>query len=188
MMATSIPMVAAGELKRTWGWFLALGICLIVLGTIALGVPVLVTDVSVLILGWLLLIGGVLQAIHGFMRRAWEGFFVDLLVGLLYVVVGFMFIDHPLATAEMLTLMMAALLMLGGLFRIVAVFSTNLQHRLWLLLNGAITLVLGVMIWKQWPESALWVIGLFIGIDMIFNGWALVMLALAVRSVPAEST
>ncbi len=188
MMATGIPMVGVEGLKRNWAWFLGLGICLIVLGTLALGSTVFVTLLSVEFLGWLLLIGGVMQAAHGFMRRAWQGFFVDLLVGLLYMVVGLMFIDNPLATAGALTLMMSVFLILGGVFRIAAVFATRLHNRIWLLLNGVITLVLGVMIWKQYPESALWVIGLFIGIDMIFNGWALVMLALAVRSAPAEST
>ena len=133
MMAANFPVPALGELKRNWGWFLALGVTLIVLGSLALGSTVVVTLLSVTFLGRLLIIGGALQAAHGFMHRAWQGFFVDIAIGLLYIVVGSMFIDNPLATAEALTLMMAVFLILGGALRLVAAFSTELQHRIWLL-------------------------------------------------------
>jgi uncharacterized membrane protein HdeD (DUF308 family) len=74
--------------------------------------------------------------------------------------------------------------MLGGLFRILTAVAARFHHWVWVLLNGVISLVLGLMIWRQWPVSGLWVIGLFIGIDMIFYGWSLIMLALAVRGLP----
>jgi uncharacterized membrane protein HdeD (DUF308 family) len=179
------PSWGSDELRRGWGWFLALGVLLIVLGTIALGYSFLTTLVSVVFLGWLLVAGGVLQAVHAFWRRAWSGFFVDLLVGVLYAVVGGLIVTHPVTSAMDLTLIMAVLFLFSGVFRIVTAIAVPFQHRGWLLLNGIITAVLGVMIMAQWPESGFWVIGLFIAIDLIFNGWSLVMLALAAKRLPA---
>ena len=185
-MASGLAMAGVDGLRRSWGWVLALGIALIVLGTVALGASVLVTVTSVLLFGWLLIIAGGLQAAHGFWRRAWSGFFLDLLSGILYLVVGALFISNPLEAAATLTLMIAVALVFVGLMRIVLALSTHFQHWVWLLLNGAISLVLGIMIWRGWPETGYWVIGMFIGIDMLFYGWALVMLSLGVRSLPAE--
>ena len=76
-------------------------------------------------------------------------------------------------------------MIVAGLFRLFIAFSTPLHHRGWLILNGAISILLGAMIWSSWPVSGLWVIGMFIGIDMIFDGWTEIMLALSARSLPA---
>src|SRR5262249_45146442 len=94
-------------LRRNWGWFVALGILQIVLGIIALGASVFVTLATVVLFGWLLLIGGVLSVGHAFWQKQWSGFFIDLAMGILNVVVGFMMIAHPLASAETLTLLIA---------------------------------------------------------------------------------
>ena len=174
----------AEELRRSWAWFLLLGILLIILGVVAIGVAAATTVVSVLMFGWLILIGGVLQAGHAFWRRAWSGFFLDLLTGLLYVVVGMIMVGHPLASAMGLTLVIALALMFGGIFRIVVSIAVQFQHWPWVLLNGAISLLLGIAIWRQWPLSGLWVIGLFVGIEMLFNGFALLMLGLTARRLP----
>jgi uncharacterized membrane protein HdeD (DUF308 family) len=131
--------------------------------------------------GWLLLIGGVLSAVHAFWRKQWRGFFLDLVTGVLYAVAGFLMVAEPLAAAASLTLLIAMLLLIGGIFRIVVALSGHLEHWGWVLLNGVITAALGVMIWRQWPSSALWVIGMFIGIEMIFYGWSLVMLSLIAK-------
>jgi uncharacterized membrane protein HdeD (DUF308 family) len=181
-----LHLVGLQELRKNWGWFLVLGIALLVLGTIALGASVAMTIVSVLLFGWLLIVGGVLEAVHAFWRRKWSGFFIDLLTGILYVVVGFMLVANPAASAVALTLIIALFLMFGGIFRILVALSVRFHNWGWLLLHGAINLLLGILIWQQWPLSGLWVIGLFIGIDMIFNGWSLVMLGLAAKNIPEE--
>lgn len=98
-----------------------------------------------------------------------------------------MFVERPLEAAVALTLMLAVALIFIGAMRIVVALSSNFQHWVWLLVNGVITLVLGVIIWRGWPVSGLWVIGLFIGIDMLFYGWALLMLAIGVRNLPAQA-
>jgi uncharacterized membrane protein HdeD (DUF308 family) len=177
--------VGIEALRQKWGWFLALGIALIFLGTVALGSSVFMTIVSVVFFGVLLTIAGALQAVHAFWRREWNGFFIDLLGGLLYLVVGLMISANPAAGAVTLTLLISVFLMVTGVFRIVGSLAVRVHHGPWLVLSGVVNLILGVMIWRQWPLSGLWVIGLFVGIDMIFNGWSLVMLALSVKNLPA---
>lgn len=187
----SVPGLASvglEELKSKWGWFLGLGIVLIVAGTIALGSAFLMTVFSMMLLGWLMIVGGVLEAIHAFGCKKWSGFFIDLLTGILYLVVGFMIVANPEASAVALTLLMAMFLIFGGIFRVVLALVVRYQHWGWVLLHGAINLVLGILIWRQWPLSGLWVIGLFVGIDMIFNGWSLVMLGLAAKNMPTGTT
>jgi len=153
---------------------------------VAIGYAVEMTIVSVMFLGWLLIIGGLFEVIHGFSRRLWSGFFINLLGGVLYTVAGVVMVANPALAAVTLTLVIAIILIVAGLFRLFIAFTTPLHHRGWLILNGAISILLGVMIWRSWPVSGLWVIGLFIGIDMVFDGWTEIMLALSVRSLPAS--
>ena len=178
-MEQAIQLTGAGELKRSWGWFLALGIVLIVLGTIALGSALVMTIASVFFVGWLLIVGGVMEAVHAFWRKRWAGFFLDLLTGILYFVVGWMMVTNPKESALLLTLIIAMFLVFEGVFRIVAALTARYPHWGWVLFNGVISLLLGIMIWRQWPYSGLWVIGLFVGIEMLLNGWSLVMLSLS---------
>ena len=186
-MEQAIQLTGGGELKRSWGWFLTLGIVLIVLGTIALGSALYMTIASVFFIGWLLIIGGVMEAVHAFWRKRWAGFFLDLLTGVLYVVVGWMMVTNPKESALLLTLIIAMFLVFEGVFRIVAALTARYPHWGWVLFNGVISLLLGVMIWRQWPYSGLWVIGLFVGIEMLLNGWSLVMLSLTARNLPDEA-
>jgi uncharacterized membrane protein HdeD (DUF308 family) len=188
LTAANPTMVGADELQKKWGWFLALGIVLIIGGAVALGSAFLTTVFSVVFLGWLMIAGGILQAVHAFGCKRWSGFFIDLLTGLLYVVVGFMCVANPGATAVTLTLLMAMFLIFGGIFRVVIALITRYQNWGWLLLHGAVNLLLGIFIWRQWPLSGLWVIGLFVGIDMMINGWTLVMLGLMAKNLPTTAT
>ncbi len=187
MLGQVVPPAGLEAVRRNWGWFVALGCAEIILGMIAVGSSVAMTIISVIFFGWLLIVGGILSVVHSFWEKRWSGFFIDLVTGILYVVVGFMIVGNPAAVAATLTLMIALFLFMGGIFRIVAALTGHFQHAMWLLLNGVVTLVLGVMIWQQWPLSGLWVIGMFIGIDMIFYGWSSVMLGLSARSVGAAS-
>jgi uncharacterized membrane protein HdeD (DUF308 family) len=185
-MEQAIQLTGEGELRRSWGWFLALGIVLIVLGTIALGSALLMTVASVFFFGWLLIVGGVMEAVHAFWRKRWAGFFLDLLTGILYVVAGWMMVTNPTESAVLLTLLIAMFLVFEGVFRIVAALAARYPHWGWVLFNGLISVLLGILIWRQWPYSGLWVIGLFIGIEMLLNGWSLVMLSLSARKLPEE--
>jgi uncharacterized membrane protein HdeD (DUF308 family) len=170
-------------LSRNWGWLLALGILLIILGVFAIGAPVVATIAFQVMLGWLLVIGGIAEAIHAFMAQNWRGFLFELLSAILYVVVGAMLLFNPLLGAAALTLLLAVFLVVEGIFKIIMALRVR-DHRGWgwLLASGILSLILGAMIWAQWPTSGLWVIGLLVGIQLLFTGWSLVMLALAARA------
>jgi uncharacterized membrane protein HdeD (DUF308 family) len=184
-MTPLVGSIGIEEVRKHTTWFLVVGIVLVILGMVAIGSAVAMTIVSVLFLGWLLIIGGVFEVVHGFSHRPWSGFFINLLGGVLYAVAGLVMVANPALAAVTLTLVIAVMLIVAGLFRLLIAFSTPLHHRGWLVLNGAISILLGVMIWRAWPVSGLWVIGMFIGIDMIVDGWTEIMLALSARSLPA---
>lgn len=175
----------ADPIHRRWGWFLALGIALVILGVIAISGALTATLISVVTLGWLLMIGGAGLVIHAFGTRNWRGFLASLLVGILYIGLGALMTARPLLTAASLTMAIAAFFIAAGLIRIIQ--SLTLRHGRWgwMFLNGLISLLLGGMIWAQWPASGLWVIGTFVGIDMLFAGWSNIMLALMARRPPA---
>jgi uncharacterized membrane protein HdeD (DUF308 family) len=173
-------------LKQNWGWFLVLGLATIVLGIIAMGIAPYVSVTAVAILGGVLVVGGILQGLNSIWTRLWSTFLLDLLVGLLYVVVGLMVLTRPVQATLILTLVLGAFYVVGGVFRIIAALSMRFYHWGWLALSGVVSLILGLAILNGWPED-IWVIGLFIGIDLVFNGWFWVMLALAARNAPTIS-
>ena len=173
------------EVRQHRTWFLCVGILLIICGTIALGSTFVMTIVSMVFLGWLLVISGVVEVIHGFARRSWGGFFINLLGGILYAVAGLIFVANPGAAAITLTMLIAMILIAAGTFRLLVALTTPMHHRGWLIFNGAISVLLGISIAGSWPLSGLWVIGLFIGIDFIVDGWTEVMLAIAARPAAA---
>ena len=167
--------------RRYWVWILALGLALVVLGVIALGCLLLVTEAYILYLGFLLIISGIFGAAQAVQLRRWSGFFLALLAGLLDVVIGFLMVTHPGDAAVIMTLLLAAFFFIGGLFRMVSSASLLFPGWGWSMLSGFVSVLLGVAIWRRWPWSSYWVIGLFIGIELLVRGWALVMFALAVR-------
>jgi uncharacterized membrane protein HdeD (DUF308 family) len=171
-------------IRGHWRWFLALGIMLIVVGTFALGAPFVASIASVVTLGALLVAGGIAQLVGSFWTREWTGFFITLLMGVLYLVVGLMFFRHPGEALITVTLLLACALAVGGLFRIIAALVYRFPQWGWMLLGGAINLALGAYIYALWPVDSFIVLGIFVGIDLIFTGWTWVMLALAVKGKP----
>lgn len=175
-------------LRDKWCWFLALGIAMVVLGTIAIGDAVVATEAAVVLFGFVLLGGGVAEIVSAFWAGRWSATLVHLLIGVLYAIVGLLMLDNTEQSAIQLTLIIAFFLMFGGIFRIVFALSERFTGWGWVLLNGAVSLLLGGLIYKQWPTSGLWIIGLFVGIELIFNGWAWIMLSLGLRNAPATPT
>lgn len=189
MATAALHHVGLDQVRKSWSTFLLLGVLLVVLGMVAISQSFLMTTFSVIFFGWLLIFAGISEVVHAFWReRAWGGFFLDLLSGILYTVVGFLFIVNPESTAITLTLLIAFFLIFEGAFRIAAAVVHRFPHWGWVLFNGAVTLLLGVLIWRQWPIAGLWVIGLFVGINILLNGWSLIMLGLAAKNLPASSS
>jgi uncharacterized membrane protein HdeD (DUF308 family) len=171
-------------LHQQWWCFLLLGISLIIIGSICIACPLAMTVATatvVLMIGFFMLAAGIIEIVSAFWAGRWSGMLFHILIGILYGVVGYMIIDRPDTSMLVITKFIAIFLIVTGIFRIVAALTTRFQDWGWVLLNGAVTLILGLIINRQLPEAALWVIGLFVGIEMIFNGWAWVMLALGLR-------
>jgi uncharacterized membrane protein HdeD (DUF308 family) len=175
-------------LRGNWLWFVLLGVALVVLGLIALGSLWIAGLATAVAIGALLLVGGVAEMVGAFWSRGWSGFFLHLLSGVLSIVVGGLFLRAPAEAVLALTLLLACLLTVGGIFKIVAALSYRFGAWGWPLLSGAIDLILGVMIWLEWPESAVWVIGLFVGISLVFRGLNWIGLGLALRTLPPSSS
>ena len=177
------PAFSEETLQRHWVSFALVGLALFLLGMFLVIYAATTTIASMLLFGWLLLGVGIVQAVHAFWRKRWNGFFVDLLTGIFYLFLGILILFNPTATAAALTLLIAFLLLAEGVFRIMAAVGIRPYNWGWLVLAGVISLLLGIMILIEWPVSGLWVIGLFIGIHMAFNGWSMLMLGLVARSL-----
>jgi uncharacterized membrane protein HdeD (DUF308 family) len=169
------------EAGRNWKWLLGLGIFSILLGGIALSALTITTLVSVLFLGFLLLANGIVEGIHAFKADKAKELFFHLLTAVLYVVVGALFVMNPAVSAASVALLLTAFFIVGGIFLIIWASVIRFRNWGWVVLNGAVTLLLGFIVWADWPISGLWVIGLFVGIEMVINGWSRVMFALAMR-------
>ncbi len=175
------------HLRTAWCWLLAFGILLVVCGTAALVVPALTiafSFVAVAVLGVALMVAGLATIITSFWVGKWSGTMLQLLVGILYLVVGFVISDTPAKSVVAMTALLAAFFIVAGLFRIAAALVVRFPRRGWALLNGVITLMLGVIIYKRFPGDALWVIGVLVGVEMLFHGWTWIMLSLAIRKIP----
>ncbi len=175
------------HLRSDWWWLFLYGMLLTVCGTVAIAVPPLATGGILIVLGIALMIGGVATIVLSFWAGQWSGLLLQLLVGVLYLVAGFAIFDTPVVAALVMTMFIAALFIVVGAFRVLAAMMVRFPHWGWALFNGIVTFLLGVIIYRQFPHSALWVIGLLVGVEMLFNGWTWIMLSLAIRKIPTKT-
>ena len=171
------------DVIHNWGWLLAFGSGLLLLGILAVARSVAATVVSMLFFGWLLVIAAGVEVVQAIMVGKWAGLYHHWLGAILFGVVGALMIWRPVVSAEILTLLMGAFFLVAGLFQLITPFVVSLPDWGWHALNGLITLVLGILVLAQWPVSGLWVIGLFVGIELIFYGGAWIAFALSLRSL-----
>jgi uncharacterized membrane protein HdeD (DUF308 family) len=174
------------HLGKNWFLLLVVGILLTIVGLVAMAHAFLATLASVIFLGGLFLVGGGMEVVNAFWARRWRGFWLHLLGGILYVVLGFFLVQQPLEMAVAFTLVIAVTFFIGGIFRIVLALMERFAGWGWVLLNGVVTLILGIMIWRRWPEASFWVVGLFVGIDLLFVGWSWIVTALTVRAIAGK--
>ncbi len=171
-------------IRGKWAWIVGLGVALIVLGTLLLGFPVVATLATVTVLGFFILLGGSMEIVAAFWCREWSGFFLALLSGVLGVVVGLMLLGNPISGGITLTILLASFLFVGGIFKAVSAVSHQFHGWGWLFTSGAIDVVLGVLIWRELPVAGLVVIGLLVGISLIFRGVWWLVLGLALKQLP----
>jgi uncharacterized membrane protein HdeD (DUF308 family) len=163
-------------------WAIVWGVLLIVFGVLAIGSPFLAAVAVNVVIAWLIILAGVVHLIVAFHahragRLAWK-----LLVGLAYLFFGVYLLLHPVVGVASLTLVLASLFLIEGILDVILFFKMrSIRGSSWVLVDGIITLLLGLMIYLQWPSSSVWAIGVLVGVSMIISGVTRVMLSLAVR-------
>lgn len=164
-----------------WGWFLALGVLLTLLGLYAMVNVVMATIASIFFIAAVMLVSGVGYIIHAFQVRGWENVLYWALSGVIYLIAGIFAFSNPVAASAVLTLLMALMLLVAGIFRIFVGFRLSGSGGWTMILSGLVTAIAGVLIAAGWPASSLWVLGLFLSIDLTIQGVTLIMMALALR-------
>ena len=171
------------EMIHHWGWFLAFGIVLMLLGLAAIVRSVSTTVVSMLFFGWVMVFASIVDLVSAFMVGKWAGFFLHLLLAIFFGVIGVIFLKSPVISAELATLAMSMFFLIAGLYQVVVAFWSHLPGFGWQVAHGIITFVLGSLLLVQWPVSGLYAIGLFVGIDLVIYGWTWAALALGLRKM-----
>ena len=185
MAQTSPVGIVRQASKASMVW----GILLVVFGMVAIGSPFLAAVAVNIAVAWLIVLAGVVHVMLGVRAHGAGSMIWKLLVGLAYLVFGVYLITHPVLGVASLTLLLASLFLIEGILDIVLFFSMRpLGGSTWVLVDGIITLLLGLMIYRQWPSSAAWAIGTLVGVSMIVSGVTRVMLSLAVRQAAGSAS
>jgi uncharacterized membrane protein HdeD (DUF308 family) len=176
----ALPELA--PLRAKSGWIVALGVVYLIAGFIALGSVAMATVASVFFVGIMMIFAGVAEIINAFAVKSWGKFILWLLLGVLYVVAGIAAFENPLLAAAILTLVLGVALIVSGIMRIVLAFGMKEgMPWMWIVLSGVITFLLGAVILAHWPVSSVYVLGLFLGIDLVFAGVGWIGLGLGLR-------
>ena len=162
------PMVGASS-PSLWVRIL-LGIVFIVLGVFVLGDLALATLISTLFIGAMAVAAGAFEIVHSFWTKGWGGFLWQILLGLAYIVIGFVLFTQPVRGALALTWVLGAVFVASGIARTYVSIRNWTQAGWLLLISGLLAIVVGLYILIGWPASGLWVIGFLLGIDLVFHG------------------
>jgi uncharacterized membrane protein HdeD (DUF308 family) len=175
-------VATAGTLEKNDGWSMAWGILMFVCGLLAIGLPLASSIGLVIILAWLILFAGVWHLIFAFHAHGVGAVLWKILLAVLYGIAGFYLLTHPLLGVVSLTLVLAIFFVLEGIIEIALYFGLRgIRQSGWVLVDGIVTLMLGILLWRHWLSSSVWVIGTLVGISLIFSGISRFMLAWAAR-------
>jgi uncharacterized membrane protein HdeD (DUF308 family) len=181
-MSSVAETTALAPLRAKSGWIVALGVVYVITGLIALGSVVFATVVTVFVVGVMMLLAGAAEVISAFQIKSWGKFLLWVLLGVLYIVAGFATFENPLLAAALLTLLLGFALIASGVMRIVLAFSMKQEMPwVWVAVSGVITLLLGLIILAHWPVSGLYILGLFLGIDLIIAGLGWIGIGLGLK-------
>ena len=185
-MAYISSVFAAGieEVRKSWGWFFVCSIVLMVLGAVCIVKDQTATKFSILALGWVLAISAVVWLVNSFQAWTWGGFFVYALSAIIRGVTGYLLICHPDAGARAVTMVLAILFIVGGIFRVVGAGAIRFPRWGWTAFSGVVSAILGISLLIAWPTASSYFVGLAIGIDLVLDGSALLGFAAAIHSLP----
>ncbi|MBV9529628.1 MAG: HdeD family acid-resistance protein [Bradyrhizobium sp.] len=181
--ATDTAPLRAGS-----GWIVALGVVFVIAGFFALGSMMLATVAKVLVVGVMMIIAGVAEVINAFKIKSWGKFLIWALLGVLYIIAGFITFQNPLLAAVVLTLLLGAFLIASGVLRIFLAFNMKRETPwVWVAVSGVITLLLGLVIVARWPVNSVYILGLFLGVDLIVAGVSYIGLGSGLRRAQLAS-
>lgn len=185
--ARSFPAGMRRSLRENWGLFVVEGIVLVLAGALAVFLPQVATLAVTLFVGWLLLIVGVFQFVTHIMNRDAPGFWGWIVLSILMGLLGGMLIFRPVAGVITLTLALVAYFIAHGIAMLYLAYTVRGEtgRWVWLVLGGILDFALAILVIAAWPGSATWILGLFVGINMLFTGFALIFAALGARSSDA---
>jgi uncharacterized membrane protein HdeD (DUF308 family) len=173
-------------MRNDWWIFLLLGVLLMVCGAFAIVFPFVYAVSFTIVMGAALIVGGVATIIGAFWAGRWSGFFLQMLTGIFYTVIGFAIIDCPTTSISVLTLLIAAFFVVIGIFRIVASLSLRFPQWGWALFGGILTTMMGVIIYKTYPVSAIWVIAILVAAELISSGLYWAVLGMDLKNLEVE--
>ncbi|MBM7167811.1 DUF308 domain-containing protein [Streptomyces sp. G44] len=171
------------RLSRGFGWLAVLGVVLAVAGLIGLVYTGLATLTSMLLFGWLLLVGGLVGLLHAVQSRGSSFFWLGVVVAALNLAAGVVIIRRPEVAAEALTMFAALLFLTGGVFRLVGSLVVRGPQFGWTLVQGAFGLLLGILVLAEWPSSSQYVIGCFFSLALLFDGLGLIATGVGGRGI-----
>ena len=171
-----------GAVRKASGWSILWGILMVICGILAISLPLATSIGLVLILAWLILFAAASHIVYAFQAHSAGGVLWEILVGLLYGGIGVYLFINPVLGVLSLTLLLGVFLLIEGALEIALYFQIRgTKNAGWVLFDGIITLILGIMIWRHWPSSSIWVVGTLMGISLIFSGLSRIMLSMALR-------
>lgn len=176
-----------GTVRKASGWSMVWGILMLVCGILAISLPLATSIGVVILLAWLILFAGVWHLIFAFQSHGIGAVLWQVLLAIVYGVAAIYMLMNPLLGVVSLTLVLAVFLLFEGILELVLYFRIReIRHAGWVLFDGIVTLILGILIWTQWPSSSLWLIGTLVGISLIFSGISRFMLSLAIRTAASN--
>ncbi|POF32257.1 HdeD family acid-resistance protein [Roseibium marinum] len=174
------------KIQENWGWFLVLGIALVIGGLILIAAPLATSIAVTILIAVVLFVGGLVQIYNAFKTKGTSSFIWNLITGIIAVIGGIVIYMNPLAGTFALTLVIAAIFIAQGVSQILFAFKLKPHEGwVWVLIAGIVSLAAGVMIWLDLPGSAAWALGLIAGISVLVNGWSYIAIALAARAAKA---
>lgn len=177
-----------GGMKRASGWSIVLGILMIVAGIIAMFAPWEAGLVITLVVGWSAIFNGFAQIVFAFRTHGGWHVALEIILGIIYIIAGIFLLMHPVGGLLALTLFLASFLLVYGIFALVLAFQLRPRHGWgWVLFDGIITILLGILIWAHWPFNSDWVVGTLFGISIFVSGITRLMMSLAVRRMAAQA-
>lgn len=173
------------QMNKNWKILLVIGLLTLFLGIVGMGMNVTMTIVSILYIGCFIILGGILHLIDAFVVDGWKNKLLGAFIALMYLIAGALMIKYPAASASWFTLFLAVFFLFVGIFKVVIGFQLRQENSSWgwTVISGVAAIILGILIFIQWPVSGLWVIGLFVSIELIMQGITTITVAMSVRSL-----